>query len=167
MLFTSNEPQSIAMVTGYWVVLYLPGINWIVEIAELEQNIIFDDGQVVNEKIINNAPRYISKGEYESIRDKGLPQDFSAQEKTALDNDSANTGLYLYALPLIKENDQFVLKLQQKHSTKVHKYRIKSETFMGELLKVITIFKLLTTLNLTLYYYNLSKMMVNLDRIKL
>lgn len=134
-LDNSNEPQTLAMVTGYWVVLYLPGINWLVEVAELEQNIFFDDEQIVNEKIINNAPRYISKGEYESIRDKGLPQDFSAQEQTSLEDDSVNTGLYLYALPFIKENDQFVLKLQQKHSSKQHKYRIKSKNLQGGIIK--------------------------------
>ena len=60
---------------------------------------------------------------------------FFLQEKTALDNDSMNTGLYLYALPFIKENDQFVLKLQQKHSTKVHKYRNKSRNLHGGIIK--------------------------------
>jgi len=92
---------------------------------------IFSDKQIVNEKIVNKAPRYISKGEYESIRDKGLPQDFSTQALTPLDDDSVNTGLYLYALPLINEDNQFILTLQQKHSTKQHKYRIKSRALLG------------------------------------
>ncbi|MEG3753037.1 toxin VasX [Psychromonas arctica] len=104
--------------TGTWLVLYLPGDDWSIDIAEFN-----NEKFVLNRKIINSFPRYLTKAQYESIQENGLPQSFS--EPIPGGSSSENSGLYLFGLPFEKNNSKLLIKLQQLSSDKSRVYEVK------------------------------------------
>ena len=103
---------------GAWLILYLPGDGWSVDIAEFSSGVF-----VLNRKLINSQPRYLTKEQYESIQENGLPQSFDAPIDGG--SSSENSGLYLFGLPLEKKNGTFLINLRQGDSDKSRVYEIK------------------------------------------
>ena len=118
--------------TGAWLLLYLPGSRWSLDIAEI--NI---DKCINNEKLINSRPRYLTKEQYESIQKNGFPNSFSDPLDGGLS--SENSGLYLFGLPLENNDAEFLIRLQQENSDKSRVYKITANTLKGKVLQETTL----------------------------
>ncbi|WP_025564725.1 hypothetical protein [Psychromonas sp. SP041] len=115
----NTQPEDFKMdTTGTWLILYLPGDDWLIDIAEFN-----NEKFVLNRKIINSFPRYLTKSQYESIQENGFPQSFS--EPIPGGSSSENSGLYLFGLPFEKNNSKLLIKLQQLSSHKSRVYEVK------------------------------------------
>jgi hypothetical protein len=110
------------VITGYWLVLYLPGrlTDWEVQIAEVDNN----DHVMINPYLSCN-PYYLTPEQYKNIKKTGLPSSFAADE---LESTEIVTGLYMFPLQLNQENGEFVLKINLINDPNAYQYRINSKS---------------------------------------
>jgi hypothetical protein len=110
------------IITGYWLILYLPGklTDWEVQIAEVDSN----DNLIINPHLSCN-PYYLTPEQHKKIKETGLPNNFTGDKP---DSTEIVTGLYMFPLELMNKNGEFVLKINLINDPNAYQYRINSKS---------------------------------------